>query len=213
MSIYSDLGIDFSEMMTNPQQFHDDVHEAANSLVKVMKSNTSIQDYMNKQEMPTLAELQPYKTQLDNIYSDADSDLSIKGCLEMAKACRKMASDLEWLAKEKAMKSMAADDNAMDKSTAHVLYTELRTNFNGWLEAMTTLRLYKEGTKLVPMPGNYGAPVGLIHYVFTFEDGEKFFNHLSACKHMGVEKMNLMDTIEYINTHPELKITITKLTN
>lgn len=215
--IFDDLGIDYKSMMKNPEGFEKQVKDAAESLKDILKSDDSVTSYIKSLPKDEI-DFKAFKDVLSEAYAVADSQYPINALAELAHLARKLASDLEYLAKSKATYELAAKQDVMDKRTAHSQYLRLREAFNDWVKAMKTLNLYS--TEPLPgMPGNYGDTVGLARYVFFFqnEDGEfedeGYVIPQSVCRRLGIELMNLMDTIEYINNHPECGVSVRKVTN
>jgi hypothetical protein len=210
-TIFDDLEIDYSTMMTDPESFDQNVKKAADELKATLKSSTSIQSFLDSQK--NTDDMSSWKVNLNALYNDIESEMSIAGILEMAREVRKFASELESLARSKAAFELANKQGVMDKGTAHMMYVRLREAFNAWANAMKVLDIY-EATPLPSMPGNYGTNVGLVfHYYFTFDGEEEgYMNPRTVCRLLGIDSMNLMDTVEYVTNNPDCGVTVTKLT-
>lgn len=210
--IFDDLSIDYKSMMKNPEGFAKQCYEAAESLKDILKADDSVSNYLRALPSEDV-DTKPFMSILNEAYRMADDDYPIVALQELANKMRKMAGDIEYLAKSKAANELASKQDVMDKRTAHQQYIRLREAFNQWVNAMGSLNLYKTDT-LPAMPGNYGDTVGLARYHFFFEgEEESYVIPQSVCRRLGIELMNLMDTIEYINSHPECGVTIKKVTN
>lgn len=208
-SIFDDLEIDHNTMMTNPQEFCQSVYDKADELVKVLETSNSIQSYINS--LKNTDDMQDWIGRLDSIYINADDTMSVKGIMELAKLMRQMATDMETMAKNKATYQLASQGNVSDKSLAHMQYTRLREAFNPIVDAYSILKLYDDASKLPPKQGNYSAPVGLVHIIFEFNDGDGYMNPIAACKKLGIEYNTMAETIEYIEANPNCGATVKRL--
>jgi hypothetical protein len=210
-SIFEDLEIDHSTMMTDPESFCQSVYDKADELVKVLKATNSITSFINT--LHNTDDMQDWKADLNNIYDEAEQ-MSVKGIMELAKMIRSLATDLETMAKNKATYQLASQGNVSDKSLAHLQYTRLREAFNPIVDAFTTLGLYTEASKLAAMQGNYSSPVGLVHIAFVFagdNKSEDLYNPIAACRRLGIEYTTLSNTIAYIENNPACGCTIKRL--
>lgn len=211
--IFEDLEIDHSTMMSDPDSFCEQVYEAADNLKAVLKEENSVDKYL-KSVTPPEFNKRDFRQVLNAVYALADSDIHFANLGAAAEMLRKLASDFDYLAKSKAADELGKKQNVMSKSLAHELYSTLREKFNKILEGLETVMGYTNGRKLPPMPGNYGQTVGLIHYLFFFEgEDESYRIPQAVCRRIGIEPMNLMDTLDYIKAHPELNITIKEVSN
>jgi hypothetical protein len=208
-SIFDDLGIDHSTMMTDPKSFCQSVYERADELVKVLETSNSIQSYINS--LKNTDDMNMWKDTVDDLYTDIDSNMSVKGIMEMAKMIRSLATDLETMAKNKATYQLASQGNVSDKSAAHFQYTRLREEFNKIVDAYSILNLYDDAVKLPPKQGNYSAPVGLVHIIFEFNDGDGYMSPIPACRKLGIEYTTLSEVIEYVEANPNCGCTIKRL--
>jgi hypothetical protein len=210
-TIFDDLEIDYSTMMTDPASFEESVKKAADELKATLKSNTSISSYLDSQT--NADDMTVWDKKLNTLYNEVDAEMSVAGIQALAKSLRKLAGELEAMARSKAVFELANNQNVMDKGTAHVMYVRLREAFNAWAKAMDVLDIY-HADPLPPMPGNFGSQVGLVyHYYFTFEgDEEGYMNPYVVCKKLNIDGMNLMDTVDYVTNNPDCGVTLTKLT-
>jgi cell fate (sporulation/competence/biofilm development) regulator YmcA (YheA/YmcA/DUF963 family) len=208
-SIFDDLEIDHTTMMTDPQEFCHSVYNKVDELRNIIKASSSIAQYINS--LSNTDDMDSWKAPLEDLYSDADANMSVKGIMELAKLLRQMATDMETMAKNKATYQLAASNSPTDKSLALIQYTRLRDAFNPIVDAFTTLKLYDDATKIPPMQGNFSTPVGLIHIVFEFANGEGYMNPIAACKKLGIEYSTLAETIEYIENNPQSGCTVKRL--
>lgn len=215
--IFDDLGIDYQTMMSDTDGFKEQVYKAAESLKDILKAEDSVTRYLASLPEQEI-DIVPFKKALNSVYQLADSDYPIVALTQLATLCRKLASDLEFMAKSKAADELANKLDEMDKRTAHQQYNRLRESFNEWGKSMSFLaKLQKKTFDFEPlpgMPGNYGDTVGLARYRFFFEgEDEGYAVPQSVCRRIGIEPMNLMDTLEYLESHPELNISVKKVMN
>jgi len=219
-SIFDDLEIDFSTMLTDPEPFYKSCVDAAAELKSIMRGNTSIASHIAKAPKfdGSYAE---YNKMMVEIWHKASEELPVSAYFELAKRMRKVAADIEYLAQSKAAQELAETTHVMDKATAHAQYKRLREALNQWLEAVKIFNVF-EGEKLEPMSGNFGGDRALVHYMFFFGEGddEYYRNHLAVCRKIGIDihhndgrPMSLMDVVEYVEAHPELGITVKQITS
>lgn len=216
--IFDDLGIDYSTMMTDPQNFVDAVWKEALELQTVLKTDTSVDHYIKSEIATVEYNFSEADKLLANVYTYAEDNIPVGALAEFATKLRKLARDIEHMARDKAMLEIA-NDNPMDKSVAFDLYRELRKTFNTWLEMMVMLNLYKpeEDRKLPAMPGNFARRVGVIYYVFFFEgDTVAYRDYTSVTRrltregHSVPEMKNLMDLVDYIRANPQLPVRVSE---
>ena len=225
-NIFDDLGIDYSQMMTDPAIFWEQVLAGADKLKGILKADNSVDNYIkNKIEAENfdfVTEDVNFNTILDDLYSDADSLIPVGALHEFANKLRKLAKDIDYLARDKAMVEIATDQS-IDKSLAFDMYKDLREKANQWVDAVSLLGIYKDAEKLPSMPGNYGGGlVNLTNYVFIFTaDADKdkipyreftsVTRRLEREGHVLPEMKNKMDLVDYLRAHPELNVSITEI--
>ena len=213
--IFEELGIDHRNMMVDPDDFARQCYKAADMLKTILQENTSVSNFVRNQEKNVEFDFTGVDNYVQDMWNYCNDTVPVGALTTVADKLRKLAKDIEYMARDKAMYAMAADDNRISKPMAIELYKVLRKKFNEWLEAMEILEYDVTATKMPPMPGNYGSTISLVKkYVYMFS-GEKegYLIHLSVLKRLELEYMNLSDTHDYINAHPELGVTITELTN
>jgi len=208
-SIFDDLEIDHTTMMTDPKSFCQSVYDKADELTKILKTTNSIQTYINS--LTNTDDMSKWEIKLADLYNEIDSTMSVKGIMALARDFRSLATDLETMAKNKATYQLAANGSISDKSLAHMQYTRLREAFNPIVDAFNLLKLYDDGAKLPAMQGNYSAPVGLVHIIFEFANGEGYMNPIVACRKLGIEYTTLSATVNYIENNPDCGATVKRL--
>jgi len=220
--IFDDLGIDYSQMMTDPASFWEQVLEAAESLKKILKADNSVDNYI-KNKIETEAfdfKAEGFDKVLDELYSDADMSIPVGALHEFANKLRKLAKDIDFLARDKAMVEIASDQS-IDKSLAFDMYKDLREKANQWVDAVNLLGIYNEADKLPSMPGNYGGTISLTNYVFIFTDDadkdkipyREFTSVTRRLEREGKvlpEMKNKMDLVDYLRAHPELNVQVSE---
>lgn len=228
MNIFQDLQIDYSNMMTDPQDFHQQCVNEAEKLKDILKADISVEHILktrleNEEVTPELAA--DIKATISNVYTSADNNYSVNAMVELASQLKQLAKDLEYLARDKIMLEMSATNPSIDKSLAFDLYKELREKHNSWIDAMQMLAGFNNSIdasnleKLQPMPGNYGKPVNLIHYIFRVDDEDDIYRTHNAVLHRLVKDgklsydqrhMNLMDAVDLFRSTPELNVQVTE---
>ena len=102
--IFNDLEIDHSEMMTEPQEFSDNVMFAAEKLKAILKGDNSIEHYIKG--LPKVAfDPKDFETVLTAVYNVA-YEAPIQHMKDMAAMLRKLASDVEYIATAKATEEL-----------------------------------------------------------------------------------------------------------
>lgn len=228
MNIFQDLQIDYSNMMSDPQDFHSQCVNAAERLKDVLKADISVEHILkttldNTTVTPDF--MNRIKGHVSYLYEEADEVMNVIEIMEYAAQLKKLAKDLEFLARDKVMLEMSKNDaHSIDKSLAFDLYKELRERHNAWVDGMEMLSGFDssidmdEIEKLPSMPGNYGkGPQTLVHYIFRFNDEDDIYRiHHTVLRRLEKEgheidtHMNLMDFMDYLKVHPELKISVTE---
>jgi hypothetical protein len=230
MNIFQDLQIDYSNMMSDPQDFHSQCVNAAEKLKDILKADISVEHILKttlENESPTPEQTAKIKHFITLDYEEADETMSVVEIMEYSAQLKKLAKDLEFLARDKVMLEMSKNDETnIDKSLAFDLYKELRERHNAWVDGMEMLSGFDENIntamtdieKLPSMPGNYGkGPQTLVHYIFRFGDEDDVYRiHHSVLRRLEKEghvidtHMNLMDAVDYLRANPELKVSITE---
>jgi hypothetical protein len=210
-NIFTDLEIDYTHALSDPERFAKDVYEAAESLKTILRSNHSVQDYIDSRPKNPI----PHNTfhqMLDDIYSKSD-ELEVGQLQELANMLKEMAKDIEKAAYHRATFELTQlDQNRLTKQEAHHQYCRLRESFNMWATMMRAFSEDETIKPLPPMPGNYGSNVALTTYVFIFEgEDDHYINWHAVNRKLGLPEMNRMDTVDYIRAHPELKVTVSEL--
>ncbi len=210
--IFDDLEIDFSNMLEDREGFAKQCLEKAEELKSIMRGNTSISAHISKAP-PYEGDYKEFDKLTTALYGYAEDNFPISAYKTLAKKLRKLADSIEYLATVKAVAELSDTVSVMDKATAAAQYSRLREAYNQWCEAVKLFDM-GEFEKLKPMTGNYGGDAALVHYEFFFPgESEGYRMHLSVCRKLGIELRNLMDTIDYIHSHPETGVTIKQLTS
>lgn len=209
--IFDDLEIDYSSMMSNPSSFIKAVHEKAEELRSVLKQDDSISSYIKSLDVEEAPN--EFQQSLDMIYQMADT-IPISQLDDIISRVKRLAYDLETMKRDRAIYELAHRKDVLDKKTAHEQYVSLREAFNNYANAMETLNIVSDIERIPSMPGNYGAPVGLVNYVFEFDNGDAFRNYRAVAKRLSLEPVgSLMDVVEYIADNPDCGCVVKKVVN
>ena len=211
--IFEDLEIDFSDMLTNPEGFAERVYEKAEELKAICKADTSVKSFEERykaQGTETPSEI----TDFINNYYDAVDDADLSIMVDAIKKAKKLVTDLETAFRDRCIRQAATEGtNIGNKRVAHAQYTRLKDDFNLFVKSFKMFSFASDiDLKPLPnLPGNYGSGnVSLIYYVFEL-NGDQYRNHYAVSRKVGIESMNLMDTVEYFNAHPELGVKVTEV--
>jgi hypothetical protein len=212
-AIFTDLEIDYSDMLSDPQEFMSRVYEAADSLKEVLRSDTSLK----AMEAKFKENIQPAPVEvtkvLNDLYQQAD-EMPLEFLLDTIQQARKFVNDLETMFTDRCIYEAANQNNTVaDKRTAHEQYMRLKDSTNQYIAALKVLKAHENyNFKPLPnMPGNYGGGSNnLIRYVFEYQ-GEQYRNHRVICRALEIPMGNLMDCLEYIQSHPDCGVTVKKV--
>jgi len=198
--IFDDLEIDHSDKLTDPAAFCKRVYAKAEELRTILRTNTSVSDYIAKLPKET-ADFTEFAVHEDAIYELAQT-MPLVSLPDLVKRIQKLARDVENLIDYRATQDLANNHGHLDKQTTHEQYNRLREIFNQYVHAMKVLGKF-EAQPLPNMPGNYGKPVGLPRYVFLL-DGETEWmrNPVAVAKKLGITQTNLMDVVDYVKSNP-----------
>jgi len=237
MNIFQDLQIDYSNMMNDPQDFHSQCVRESNRLKDILKADISPESILKgivADNDVTPTEVTNIQDMVGKVYETADNEMSVVAMLELADQLKKLAKNLEYLARDKVMLqiSKAAESTGfIDKSLAFDLYKELRERHNDWYSSMELLagfdpELANKLTtieKLPALPGNYSkGPQNLAHYIYRIDDDEDIFRtHYGVLRELNKRNpqlsinttMNLMDAHDFLHAHPEFNVHITQRTD
>jgi len=232
MNIFQDLQIDYSNMMNDPQDFHSQCVREADKLKDILKADISpdsiLKGIVDSTEI-TPRESKQVSVIINEVYEIADDQMSVVQMLELAAELRKLAKNLEYLARDKVMLQISKDnEGSIDKSLAFDLYKELRERHNDWFSSMELLAGFdpelanrmSDVEKLPALPGNYSkGPQNLAHYIYRIDDDEDIFRtHYGVLRELSKlypkldinTTMNLMDAHDFLHAHPEFNVHITQ---
>ena len=202
--IYDDLGIDRSNYLQDFHSFSKAVHEKASEMVDILKTANSISFLLNNLPAPT-EDLSFVNKQMDEVYSWVDENVETQDLNAVATKLRKLASQVEAIARQRAQNELAKTNGAYDKAIVHSQYKALRESFNRYVGALDILHPGHGIEKLPPMPGNYAPNQELTYKVFQFDGDEDFYrDYRSVARRLGLEnyrELTLMDVVEYINSN------------
>jgi len=210
-NIFSDLEIDYSTALSDPEEFATAVNEKAESLKGILRSNHSVQDYLDSRPKKPIEDVS-FKNIIDDLYNYSD-DLEVGQLKQLADMLKEAARDIEKAAYHRATYELTQlDQNRLTKQEAHHQYCRLRENYNMWASMMKAFSEDDIIKPLPPMPGNWGTSIALTSYIFIFEGEEDHYvNWHTVNRKLGLPEMNRMDTVDYIRAHPELGVTISEL--
>jgi len=212
--IYEDLGIDYSNAMNNPAEFCSDVHKKAEELRTILKSGSSVSAFLDDMKHKPISRpqsLEAIQAALDDI-SDIADELPINEVQAVVEMLRKAANDIQYSIRNRAIYELAPTvEDELSKEMAIEQYKRLREVFNQYAKVIKEFDLH-ETYPIPALTGNFGSRSALQLYVFTpVGEKEGYMNWRQLQKKFGMPEMNLMDTIDYILAHPELKITVSKV--
>jgi hypothetical protein len=231
MNIFQDLQIDYSNMMNDPQDFHAQCVREADKLRDILKADISPESVLKgivAENEVTPNELKHVQTVIDEVYNIADDQLSVVAMLELASQLKKLAKDLEYLARDKVMLQISKDNEGqIDKALAFDLYKELRERHNNWYDSMEMLSGFDaeiaskldDVSKLPALPGNYSkGPQNLAHYIYRIDDDEDIFRmHYGVLRELNKRfnldlntTMNMMDAHDFFKANPQYNVHITQ---
>lgn len=211
---FKDLEIDFSDMMTKPEDFSARVFEEADKLRAVCKADTSVAALTRKfQETKVPADTLFHVLYNEGVYKYAD-EMPIEMMPSLIALAKKHVADLEEAFKDRVIREASeSSDSIQDKKLASLLYSDLRQAYNSFVKFMNGFK--KTNLKELPvLPGNYGSQSGaLFYYTYEFK-GETFRNPRilvrEVCTAFNLtypdkEPTNYMDVVEWLELHPELQ--------
>jgi hypothetical protein len=218
-AIFEDLGIDYEIMLSEPALFWKQVEAGAERLKTILKADNSPDNYLKNKVASADFDFSDYDKHISNLLLEAEEVVPVGAIKELAKKFRRLASDLELMARDKAMLEVAADQT-MDKSVAHDMYKDLQKIANQVVDMWNILHISHQASKLPSMPGNYGGNQTLVKYVFIFtgenQDGVPYREFTTVIRklqkqgHIVPEMNNLMDLVDYLRANPELGVTVSE---
>lgn len=219
--IYEDLEIDYSGYLKEPLTFAKNVEEKAEELRTVLKSDDSVTSWISHlPKVDPILEasfIRQAKTKLDEFYYWVADNAPTQSVPAVAKLLRELAQSVEYIQRDRAFLALSEKLGTQDKSVVHEQYCSLREKFNEWRKAAIALKIIQQDdvAPMVPMSGNYGSTVGLVHYVFRFaEEEDTYRNHRAVARRLELDKEStLMDVIEWIEANPDCNVTVTKVRN
>ena len=239
MNIFQDLQIDYSNMMNDPQEFHASCVREAEKLRDILKADISPESVLKdilSNETPSAREDEYIKAEIEALYKESDDGMSVPALLKFAEQLRRLAKDIEYLARDKVLLRISKDnEGSIDKALAFELYKELRTRHNDWVDGMEMLARFdpdmkgklEDVHKLAALPGNYSrGPQNLAHYIFRIDGDEDIFRMphgvFYELRKRGVlpadfdcTKPNMMDAVEmfkndFSSENPVYKVHVTE---
>jgi hypothetical protein len=217
-AIFEDLGIDYEIMLSEPALFWKQVEAGAERLKTILKADNSVSSYMKRIEAEDF-DFSRAEEWTQDFYEYADANIPVGALKTMALKLKRLAADLELLARDKAMLEVATDQT-LDKGVAHDMYKDLQKIANQVVDMWNILHIPHQATKLPSMPGNYGGNQRLNVYVFLFtgenQDGIPYREFTTVIRklekqgHIVPEMSNKMDLVDYLRANPELGVTVSE---
>lgn len=213
--IFDDLGIDYSKMMSDPEDFDTQCLAAAERLREILRADNSVETFIKTAE-DTYKGWGKFDTFLQDLYEISDEEMPVGSLLVFANKLKKLAKEIEYMARDKATYEIA-NDVTFDKSVAFDMYKDLRVKHGQWVDAMELLGLYQTN-KMPAMPGNYGRNAALSRWVFIVEGEDiPYRTHDGIIRRLikdGYDLdrgMKLMDLVDFLQANPGLGIKATKV--
>lgn len=210
-SIFEDLEIDTSDLLTEPAEFAKRVIAKANELESVLKSDTSVSSFKRQIESRSRSIKCPENIQqmFVDIYAAADES-SLEELVKIIDQAKELVRDLDT-----AFHSRAAYDSVKEKSpladkrVAHAQHVKLREAYDSFSKFAKMFFDYTPPI-IKGQSGNFGSSLSpLKTYVFVI-DGDEFMNHFPVIRRLGMneELKTLMDLLEYLDNHPEAPVEV-----
>src|SRR5215510_3632078 len=109
-NIFQDLQIDYSNMMNEPQDFHANCVREADKLREILKADISPESILKGIVADNPLDEDQVKAnaaEIHRIYESVDKTFTIPEMLDFAERLRKLAKDVEYLARDKVMLKMS----------------------------------------------------------------------------------------------------------
>ena len=209
-SIFEDLEIDTSDMQTNPAAFADRCIKAANSLVDILRKDTSIGAY--EREIRARAKDHTPSAKASEFFEEFDYILEMCENFDLEEVAmaielsRQLTKNLENMLHSRAIAEATSSDSPLEhKKIAHSQHQKLRTAYEAWAKFAFLFNGYKAPI-MKAQSGNFGNNVSSTtrHVYFVYEDYEGI-NHYPVIRRLGLvdEIKDRMGLIEYVNEHPD----------
>ncbi|UOF81966.1 hypothetical protein [Caudoviricetes sp.] len=202
VGIFQDLGIDYSDMHSNPGDFARRVADAAKKLGTQLDQKNTLSDYVERFKYDAEHNTQA-KEIADNFVARMEEEVynftpevMVNILAQMPHLMQEMHGIVRATAQRKG--------NFFSRRRIHAMYVRIRKAYEAHVD------FYKmfdaEAVKGVPIiparSGNYSddSSLGITEYVF-FIGTTEYYNYYEAAKVLGIEIKNYMDIVEYFNTH------------
>lgn len=224
-SIFEDLEIDHSDMLTNPQAFAKRVLAVAAELEATLNSSSSVSKFEDqiKEDAKTFdasEQMQKIvKTLRNDIYEYCDS-APLEEVTIILENMRIAVREIETLFHSRAMYEATRSTSPLaNKKVALYQHQRLRESWEVY-RRFAQMMLTNEKGNPVMLPGikaksgNFGSGLSpLKTYVFTFDNGDSFVNHFAVMRKLGIHQDNstLMDLLEYLEANPDAPVSVSEV--
>lgn len=209
-SIFEDLEIDTSDMQTDPAAFAARCISAANSLVDILRKDTSIGAYerevRNRAKDYTPSPVGNEVFEMFDSLLESCETLALEEVAMAIELSRKLTKDLENMLHSRAIAEATSSDSPLEhKKIAHSQHQKLRAAYEAWAKFALLFNNYKAPI-MKAQSGNFGNNVTSTtrHIYFVYEDYEGI-NHYPVIRRLGIgdQITDRMSFIEYVNANPD----------
>jgi hypothetical protein len=213
-SIFEDLGIDFSDMMTDHKAFSERCLAEERKLADILKSDTSVKTFERRVLDEAAEASTPDKAVelFDAIYELGDT-VSLPELARMIESARTLVKDLETALHQRAViEATTGNSPVSDKRFAHYQHTKLREAYEQYRKFVASF--FKVELKMIKgISGNFGSSLSPLER-FTFEiNGEQFMSPHPVIRRLGKseELHTIADLLEYIEANPDAPVIVRKV--
>jgi hypothetical protein len=218
-SIFEDLEIDHSDMLTAPKEFSQRVMKVVENLVATLESDSSVSKFEEQiknsassfeQSASTVGYIKMLR---EDMYSHCD-EAPLEEVAIILENLRLAVKEVENLFHSRSVFEATRSSSPLaNKKVALYQHQRLR-------EAWDVYRNFAQLMLDVNLPnikaksGNFGSGLSpLKQYVFTFENGDAFMNHFAVMRRLGIYKdgATLMDLLEYLEANPDAPVAVTQV--
>lgn len=198
-NLMDDLGIDYSDMETNPKVFCRRVYDAAMNLSRTLDEKQTDADIQRKfREKATKDEDAIKEAQLAyDAISKIIHDLSPAAVANLLPMMSEITSQMNNVVKTAAYRE--SDDKRLSKKYVHEMYINLKKFYEVYVNYLKLFNGVKENFPIIPAKsGNYSNGATSSSFFIVEIDGEPYWNPYRAAKVLGLEIDFYTDLIEIV---------------
>jgi len=218
-SIFEDLEIDHSDMLSDPDAFSKRVQKVVAELVNTLESDSSVSKF--EEQIKEDAKNFEHSKETLNVIHDIRSTLyehcdtaPLEEVALILENLRMAVREVETLFHSRSVYEATRSTSPLaNKKVALYQHQRLRETWEVY-RRFAQLMFDKVLPSIKAKSGNFGSGLSpLKQYMFTFDNGDSFMNHFAVMRKLGIYKdgSTLMDLLEYLESNPDAPVAVSEV--